>query len=234
MRVAVLQSAYIPWRGYFDIIASVDLFVIYDDVQYSKGTWRNRNRLKFADGLRWLTVPVEVSLGQTIETVRIAAGKKSWFELHATQIKDSLATCSFFEDAWEVWQPVASKEFSHLSQLNIALLQSACNYLGIKTKIVLSTEYKIEGRSTDRLLQLLRMVGATSYLSGPAADDYLDKAAFAAQKIELLYKSYVYPDYQQRFGAFQPSVAILDLIANCGIKSRNLIRSTTPDQIVVP
>jgi hypothetical protein len=234
MRVAVLQSAYIPWRGYFDIIATVDMFVVYDDVQYSKGTWRNRNRLKFATGAQWITVPVEVSLGQNIDEVKIAAGRKSWTRLHEQQLCESLAGCTYFEDALQLWKNVVSRTYTHLSPLNVDLMRAVCDYLGIGTPIVWSRDYDLQGRSTDRLLQLLRRLGAKMYLSGPAGDAYLSKQEFAAAGISLLYKSYDYEEYSQPNGAFAAAVTILDLIANCGPESRRLIASRSPDTIAVP
>jgi hypothetical protein len=234
MRVAVLQSAYIPWRGYFDLIASVDLFVIYDDVQYSKGTWRNRNRVKTPSGLQWITVPVDVSLGQSIDSVRIAQRPKPWLEQHAALLKLSMGTCVHYMEAMEVWRSAVASPHELLSPLNVALLRSACDYLDIGTPIVSSSNYSLDGRSTDRLLQLLRAVGASQYISGPAGDAYLDKSAFAAAGIRLFYKSYDYPEYPQAHGSFAPAVSILDLIANCGKGAKDLIRSTTPDQLIVP
>jgi hypothetical protein len=234
MRVAVLQSAYIPWRGYFDLIASVDLFVIYDDVQYSKGTWRNRNRVKTPSGLQWITVPVDVSLGQSIDSVRIAQRPKPWLEQHAALLKLSLGPCPYYSDAMDVWNRAVASPFELLSPLNVALLRSACDYLDVRTPIVSSCDYSLDGRSTDRLLQLLRAVGATEYISGPAGEAYLNKAAFAAAGIRLYYKSYDYSEYPQSHGAFAPAVSILDLIANCGNRAKDLIRSTTPDPLIVP
>jgi hypothetical protein len=234
MRVAVLQSAYVPWRGYFDIIASVDLFVIYDDVQYSKGTWRNRNQLKTSQGLRWLTVPVDASLGQAIDEVRIANPPKSWVDAHARQIAASLENAPHFDAALAIWQQATAAAPAMLSALNLSLIQLVCKQLGIDTPIVDSRDYALEGKATERLLLLLEKLGATRYLSGPAGEVYLDKEKFRQRGIGLDYKSYVYESYPQQFAGYEAAVSILDLIANCGKGATRLIRSTAADVVVLP
>lgn len=229
MKVGVIQSSYVPWRGYFDFIRSVDLFVVYDDVQYSKGGWRNRNRLKVQAGLRWITVPVSISLGQTIDEVEISIGQKSWAEGHARLLRESLSEAPHFSDAWEIWSLAVEPNCRRLSQLNVHLLKAVCEYLEIRTPIVMSSDYPTQGEATTRLLSLLRAVGATSYLSGPSAASYLDTSLFVAHNIRLEYKSYDYAPYPQLHGSFAGSVTVLDLIANCGRESSRHIVSMTPD-----
>lgn len=234
MRVAVIQSSYIPWRGYFDFIRSVDLFVIYDDVQYSKGSWRNRNRLKTRQGLKWLTVPVTVSLGQRICDVCVSAGALSWGEKQRAQLRDSLGSAPYFDDAVALWDECIAHRDHLLSRLNVRLLREICGYLGIQTEFAFSSDFALRGESTQRLVDLLIKVGATSYLSGPSADDYLDRLMFAEKGIRLEYKSYDYGVYPQLWGGFEGAVTILDLIANCGRKSVQHILSRVPDTVIVP
>lgn len=234
MRIAVLQSCYVPWRGFFDLIASVDKFILYDDVQYSKGSWRNRNRLKMADGLRWITVPVSYQFGQPISSVQISQCTISWVGEHLDLLHRALGGAPYLPDVLELWREVFDREFTHLSELNAAWIRVLCRYLEVQTQVDWSSNYALEGKGTDRLMSLLRQVGATSYLSGPSADAYLDKAQFQDQRIRLLYKRYIYPPYPQLWGAFVPAVSLLDLIANCGPAAREFIRSTEPDEIIVP
>ncbi|HKS58443.1 MAG TPA: WbqC family protein [Steroidobacteraceae bacterium] len=234
MKVGVIQSCYVPWRGYFDFIRSVDLFVVYDDVQYSKGSWRNRNQVKTADGLRWLTVPVAVSLGQRIDEVRIAQRSKSWIEEHGRLLRASLEAAPYFQDAWQLWSAAVGHGDELLSVLNVRLLRSVCAYLGIRTPLVMSSEYPTLGSSTTRLLSLLQAVGASSYLSGPSAADYLDLRQFAERGIGVQYKSYDYPPYPQLHGEFVSAVTILDLIANCGPGAAARLASSSADRSVTP
>jgi len=234
VKVGVIQSCYVPWRGYFDFIRSVDLFVVYDDVQYSKGSWRNRNQVKTAEGLRWLTVPVTVSLGQRIDEVRIAQRAKSWIEEHGRLLRESLGSAPHFEHAWQLWSDAIGQGDQLLSALNVRLLRSVCAYLGIATPLVMSSEYAVAGASTTRLISLLRAVGATSYLSGPSAADYLDLQQFAAHGIAVEYKSYDYRPYPQLHGEFVGAVTILDLIANCGRGAAAYLGASSPDRSVTP
>ncbi len=234
--VGIIQSSYIPWRGYFDFIASVDLFVILDDVQYPRGrSWRNRNLLKTKDGLRWLTVPVQAKAGRLpIDQVRIARTGRPWQEAHRNLLRDALLPAPFAGVALSLWEEGVSAQEVYLSQLNVRLTKILCNYLGIVTPLVLAREYAATGNKTARLINLLRNVGATSYLTGPSAKGYIDEAIFRESGIGLEYKSYDYPPYPQLWGEFEGAVSILDLIANCGPDSKHLLQSLKPNRVAVP
>lgn len=234
MKVGVIQSSYVPWRGYFDFIRSVDLFVVYDDVQYSKGSWRNRNRVKLPAGLQWLTVPVSHSLGQNIDQVRIARGRGSWVDAHAALLRRSLSASPHFEDAWRLWSAAVAHGDEMLSALNFRLLISICEYLGIRTPIVPSTRFATHGSSTERLISLLEAAGATAYLSGPSAAAYLDTRMFAEHNIQLFYKAYDYQPYPQLHGEFVGNVTVLDLIAHCGPRACEHLTAASADRPVVP
>lgn len=231
-RVGIIQSCYVPWRGYFDFIDSVDLFVIYDDVQYSKGSWRNRNRVKTPQGLKWLTVPVNASISQAIDTVRIAAGDRPWREEHRRLLHEALEPAPFFRDALALWEAGVAHEHEFISGLNLTLTRGICEYLGIATPIVTSREFALRGESTERLISLLQQLGATSYLSGPSASSYLEESRFTANGIRLEYKSYDYPGYPQLWGGFEGTVTVLDMIANAGPSAREYLHSLTPDVVV--
>lgn len=232
MKLGVIQSNYIPWRGYFDFIASVDTFVIYDDVQYSKGSWRNRNQLKFSDGLKWITLPVKVNLGMNINEVKIDHSK-NWQHLHREQLKTALARAPFFREAMDIWETCISFNDAYLSHLNERLIKSICEYLSIRTTIVRSEAYDLSGNQTDRLMDLFKKMKATCYLSGAAADSYLDFALFKKNNISLLYKAYDYEAYPQLHEGFSGTVSILDLIANHGKGSVGFLRSSSPDRSIV-
>ncbi len=230
MRVGVIQSCYLPWRGYFDFIASVDLFVVYDDVQYSTGSWRNRNRVKTARGLKWLTVPVVQHLGMAIDEVRIGAPAKPWRDEHRRLLEESLGSAPHFADAFSLWQSALAAGDELLSALNLRLIRAINEYLGIRTPLVLSRDYRLAGAKTERLLQLLRAVGADTYLSGPSAGSYLDVAMMNSAGIAVEYKSYDYAPYPQAWGEFAGNVTVLDLIANCGRSAAAHLRSRNPDE----
>ena len=230
MRVGVIQSCYVPWRGYFDFIANVDLFVILDDVPYSKGSWRNRNLLKTRNGLKWLTVPVQAAPEKlTIEEVRIGNTRKPWRDTHRNQLRAALGPAPFFEVALSLWEDGVSQNDPYLSSMNVRLTKLICDYLRIGTPIVMARDYGATGVKTERLIRLLQRVGARSYLSGPSAKGYLDESMFRDCGIHLEYKAYEYAQYPQLWGLFEGNVTVLDLIANCGPQARQYLRSCAAD-----
>lgn len=234
MKTGIIQSSYIPWRGYFDFIASVDVFVFHDDIQYTKGDWRNRNRIKTAQGLEWLTVPVYYkNVSQQIYKTEIDYSQ-SWINKHLGYFKHNYSNAKYVADAFDIISVIESQRFETISQLNITLINRICAYLGILTKTCMSAEFSLSGTKTDRLIDLLQKLDSTSYLSGPSADAYLDKEAFRRNNIQLEYKSYNYAPYPQLWGEFNGAVSVLDLIANCGPEAKNFIRSQAPDQIIIP
>lgn len=233
MKAGIIQSCYVPWRGYFDFIASVDVFVYFDDVAFgAKGNWRHRNQLKRGDALVWLTIPVKSSRSQPIDEVAIDGTE--WKKSHEGLIRDCLRRAPYFEDALALWKTEVDKPETRLSPLNRRLTEAVCRYLGITTPLRDAREFGAAGAKTERLLDLLGKLGADAYLSGPAARGYLDEAAFKRCGIRLEYKSYDYDPYPQQGGAFQGAVSVLDLIANTGPKARRHIRSRTPDEVAVP
>ena len=146
MRVGVIQSCYLPWRGYFDFINSVDLFVIYDDVQYSTGSWRNRNRLKTRNGLQWITVPVRTRLGQRIDEVLIGeVSGERWQDRHRRQLHDALHTAPHYADAVDIWEACVALPHARLTELNLDLTVAICRYLAIDVPIVRSSDYSPHG-----------------------------------------------------------------------------------------
>lgn len=233
MKVAVIQSNYIPWRGYFDFINSVDTFVIYDDVQFSKGSWRNRNKIKYQNDTKWITLPIKVSLGMLINEVKIN-NSKDWRKEHFELFKLSLSKAPFFKEAMDLWSESVNSNTEYLSEINEHSTKTICNYLGITTQFVRSENYHLSGSKTDRLMDLFKKINCTSYLSGPSASDYLEINQFKKNNITLVYKSYDYDAYSQNDGfEFNGGVSIIDLIANTGKEALLHCKSKSADQIVV-
>ncbi|MGA7179638.1 MAG: WbqC family protein [Thiobacillaceae bacterium] len=215
--VAVLQSNYIPWKGYFDIIRDVDLFIFYDDVQYTKGDWRNRNKIKTPRGTEWLSVPTKGSLDDLIHEVKLTDPK--WQENHWKTIKHFYGKAPFFTHYRTLLEEsYLSRSWTHLSVLNQHLIQLVSNeMLGITTEFADSRIYAAAGTKQDRLIDLLMKSDAMRYVSGPAAKDYIEPSRFADAGIELVWKDYSgYPEYPQRFPPFEHGVSILDLLFNVG------------------
>ena len=228
-RVAILQSAYIPWKGYFDIIGSVDAFVVYDDVQYSKNHWHNRNQIKTQSGPKWLTVPVSMGKGsfQPIDEVKVA---QPFAAKHWRSIEQSYARAPFFSLYREWLADLYSQAagLDSLSAVNLLFLTAICKQLGIRTRFLSSREMNIGGGQTERLVNICGELHAGTYLSGPSAKSYLDLGQFTAAGIAVEWMDYAnYPEYGQLHGPFSHAVSVLDLILNIGPEARNHMKSPT-------
>lgn len=227
-RLAILQSSYIPWKGYFDLVNLVDEVVLYDDRQYTRRDWRNRNRVKTPQGTIWLTVPVEVKGRYRQRIDETVVSDRSWAERHWSTLRHSYRAAPHFEDcegALEAAYERAGAE-ERLSVVNQLLLEEVCRLLGIGTPLRRSTEYEAAGTKTGRLISICRAAGATSYLSGPAAHAYLDESLFDAAGIAVDYMDYSgYPEYPQLHGPFEHAVTILDLLFNVGSEAPQYMKS---------
>ncbi len=225
-KVAILQSNYIPWKGYFDIINSVDEFIIFDDVQYTKNDWRNRNKIKTSQGLQWLTIPVQQeSLHQSIRDTRIS--RKEWARKHWQALLLNYARAPYFSQYKSLFEELylnCTEEY--LSQINFRFIQVINQLLGIHTRLSWSWEYEVPSGKTTRLVALVKSVSGTEYISGPAAKDYLNESYFAAQGIKVSWMDYSgYPEYNQLYPPFEHGVTILDLLFMEGPNARNFMKS---------
>lgn len=224
MRLAVLQSNYIPWKGYFDIIHAVDLFVFYDDLQFTKNDWRNRNRIKAAQGPEWISIPVGQDANRLIFEVQLRDA--TWQAKHWRTLQQNYGRCVHFNRYKEYFEEIyLGRRWSNLSELNQSLIRHiAREFLGIKTEFADSRSWSLQGQKLDRLLNLVAKCGATSYLSGPSAREYIDPERFAQLGIALEWMSYSgYPEYPQRFPPFEHGVSILDLLFNTGPEASQYI-----------
>lgn len=238
-RVAVLQSSYVPWKGYFDIINSVDEFILYDEVQFTKNDWRNRNLVKTREGTAWLTIPVRGTgrFGQSIREVEI--GDPRWPEKHRKTLQGCYARAACFA---EVAPPLFSlydraAEETSLSRVNEVFLRGLCGLLEIRTAITRSSDYELRGDRNERLAGLCKQAGADEYLSGPSARTYLDEGLFRTRGIAVRWMSYDgYPEYRQLFPPFVHQVSILDLLFNEGVEGarRHLLSTRTAMASDVP
>jgi WbqC-like protein family len=224
MRVAIVQSSYIPWKGYFDLIRSVDRFVFYDDVQFTIRDWRTRNRIKTPQGLQWLSIPAGGSRHRLIHDVTIDNTK--WQRKHWQSIHHSYAKTHYFRAYSDIFESAyLDHHWRSLSELNQFLTRMiATDILGIQTEFRDSREFRAEGRRQDRLIHLLQDMGATHYVSGPSAQNYIDPVGFAEAGINLEYQDYSrYPEYPQLHPPFEHAVSILDLVFNVGSKASDYI-----------
>lgn len=218
MRICIIQSCYIPWKGFFDLIGRCDEYVVYDGAQYARRHWHNRNRIKTSSGLEWLSIPV-LSKGrfeQPIEQVQI---EKPWAEKHWRSLQLAYERAPFFElfeSRVRGWYERADRE-THLSGVNLIFIRGLSELLGLKTRIVSDKTYPVQGRKTERLVSIAQAAGANTYLSGPSARSYLDETAFNLAGMAVEWMSYQgYPQYKQLHGAFEHAVSSLDVLFNTG------------------
>jgi WbqC-like protein family len=225
--IAVVQSNYIPWRGYFDLINSVDEFILYDDVQYTIRDWRNRNIIKTSSGPLWLTIPVEVKgkYFQKIKDTRIS--DPTWRRRHWATIVHSYSRAKYFPMQKELFEELyLQADDKLLSHVNYHFIIAICRILGIRTTITWSMDYNLNGDKTERLVDLCKQSGATKYLSGPAAKAYLNEDLFKSEGIAVSYMDYSgYPEYMQLYPPFLSEVSIIDLIFNEGPQATDYMKS---------
>jgi hypothetical protein len=228
--IAIIQSNYIPWKGYFDIIALCDEFMLFDEAQYTRRDWRNRNQIKTPQGLHWLTIPVNVKgkFTQRIDETTLQSAR--WVDEHLKTLRFNYAKSAcfgmMFPQIEALYRQVETE--TSLSQVNYKLLRGICDLLGIKTPIIWSTDYQSEEGRLERVLSLCVQAGATEYISGPSAKSYMVDEAFEQNGIQVTYMDYsAYPEYPQLFPPFEHGVSILDLLFNVGEDAPRYMKHAT-------
>ena len=226
MKVAILQSNYIPWKGYFDMMAMVDVFVLYDEVQYTKNDWRNRNKIIANGKPQWITIPVrQNSLDQRIDETEIVLPK--WPVKHWKTIQANYGKAPFFKEYGPKVEALyeACKGVKLLSEINFIFIKGIAEMLGVDTELKWSTDLDLKGDKNERLIDAVKKCGGTRYVSGPAAKSYLDVDAFSREGIEVEWMDYSgYKEYPQSGEGFEHGVSVLDLIFNVGDSSRGFLK----------
>lgn len=220
MKAVILQPSYIPWRGYFHQIHKADVFIFYDDVQYDKHGWRNRNRIKTHQGTQWLTIPVHAR-GAPVQHTPIDQVlmdfRQPWNRKHWMTLEQSYSKAPYFKRCIDWLEPLYQNPPPLLADFTLSLTIEIARQIGIQhTRFLRSSALEASGTKTDRLLHILTQVGADHYISGPSARSYLDENAFARAGITLEYMEYNYPVYEQLYPPYDPQVSILDLIFMTG------------------
>lgn len=211
------QPAYLPWLGYLDKIASADVFVYLDTVQFEKNSYINRNRIKTPQGPQWLTVPVKTKghLAATLRDTEIE-NSQPWRSKHLKSIAMNYSRAQFFATCFPKLESLFAGAQPGLSELCWAQMHFWLNEFAITTRVIRSSELSIEGSKSDLILNLCRSFGATRYISGALGRGYLVEEDFAAAGIAVEYQDYVHPTYTQLWGDFVPYMSIVDLWMNCG------------------
>jgi hypothetical protein len=227
MIVSIMQPGYLPWLGFFELVACSDIFVIYDDVNYDKGSWRNRNKIRTPEESSWITVPVltKNNFGQKIKDVCINNNTK-WSEKHIKSIVQNYGKGSFFGEYISFFEQVYTQHWDKLIELDMVIIDYLVNRLCINTKMIRSSQLEdITGAKTDRLVSICKQLKAEKYISPNGAKPYLETDKFLAENIDVRFQNYEHPVYPQVFKGFISHLSVIDLIFNCGDRSLEVIMS---------
>jgi len=221
MRIGILQPGYVPWLGFFEQMHRSDIFVIYDDVQYDKESWRNRNRIKTADGVQWLTVPVIAKFSEhpLINQVKID-NSSDWNKKHLLTIKQNYSKAPFFKQYIDIFEEAYTKEWEYLIDIDMYFIIKLAECLGInKEKIMKSSTLNIKGDRLERLVEICKRFKANIFYEGASGKNYIDDNYFNEHGIKVEFQDYKHPRYKQLFGDFVPYLSVIDLLFNHGDKS---------------
>jgi len=216
--IGILQPGYLPWLGFFEQVYRSDIFVIYDDVQYDKHGWRNRNRIKNANGFQWLTVPVRASAKPLVKDTQIA-NEHHWQKKHIAALQMAYSRAPYFEHYFSKMSHILSQEWVYLIDLDVALMEYLMSELGLKRELVFASDLNVAGEQTERLVKMCQALDATRFYEGAAGKNYIDNHLFEAANITLEYQEYEHPTYNQLFGEFVPYLSVVDLLFNHGQES---------------
>lgn len=224
----IIQSNYIPWKGYFDAINKADIVIIYDEMQFTKNDWRNRNLIKTRNGAEWISIPVKQSgkFGQKINETE--ALNQLWKKKHWKTIKQNYSKAKFFEEVGNILEPLYLNEEMlsvNLSEINVAFIKAINKYLGIKSELILSKNIELIGDRNQRIVNICKELNITDYISGPAAMEYMDMESFDKAGIKVEFLDYSgYAKYDQLFDDFVHQVSIIDLLFNKGKGAVNYMK----------
>ena len=227
MRVTILQPSYLPWLGFFEQMHRSDQFVLYDDVQFTRRDWRNRNRIRVQEGSVWLTVPViqKNKYEQSLLETKID-NSTSWKRKHLKSLRCHYSKTPFFDLYFPWCEKTFNREWNFLLDLSLETIQYLKGELKINTPLLRSSELGESGNKSERLISICKQLGATQYLSGESARNYISEKDFSDQGIELVYQEYQHPEYPQRYEGFVPFLSTIDLLFNCGDKSLEFLKQT--------
>jgi hypothetical protein len=223
MIAVILQPGYLPWLGFFEQMWRSDIFVIYDNVQFDKNGWRNRNRIKTVQGIKWLTVPVHVTLGDRIKDIRID-NTINWQKKHLKSLELAYAKAPFFKNYFQSIEGVLKRNWEYLLDLDAALIGEISKLLGLKRKLLFSSKLGIdENGKIGRLINICKALGADTFYEGAAGKNYIEDSEFKKAGIKIEYQDYKHPVYSQLHGDFVSHLSVIDLIFNEGPRSLEIL-----------
>lgn len=215
--IAIHQPNYFPWIGYFHKMYVSDVFVFFDDVEYTSGSFINRNRIKTPDGWMWITVPTKTSSTEPIIDVKID-NQKDWRKEHWMSVQRNYANANHFDEFKDFIKELYDRDWEMLHRLNVHILKEIASRVGFEIEFVRSSELDVEGEKTHLLANICEELGGDVYFSGRGAKDYMEREIFENKGIELKIQDFEHPEYNQRFGDFVPNLSFLDALLNIGSK----------------
>jgi hypothetical protein len=224
VKVAIHQPQYLPWLGYLDKLDSADVFIILDTVQFKKHEWQNRNRIRTKEGWQWLTIPIIDRFPERIDQVEINP-RVDWPRKHGQALRVHYEKAPFWDPLGPMLLTLLDKSWISLRDLNVAVLTLLCDHFGVATPRFLASTLSAREESTDRLIDLCKLVGGTQYLAGHAGGGYMDLGRFADAGIAVSAQAYRHPEYPQRYPPFVSHLSVVDLLFNCGPESLTVLRS---------
>jgi hypothetical protein len=230
MKCVIMQPTYLPWMGYFDLIYQSDIFVFLDDVQFTKQSWQQRNKIKTSNGEKWLTVPVIQNINQKINETKID-GKSNWKAKHIKSIKFNYSKSPYFDKYFKFFEEAYSLDWKYLADLNIHIIKWIAKQLDINKDFLRSSTINVKGKKTDFLVNMCKKLNADTYLSPLGSSVYIEKTLFEKEGIKLEYQNFEHPTYRQLYGKFIPYLSVIDLLFNEGSNSPAIIRSGRRDPI---
>ena len=225
--VMIRQPGYLPYLGFFKKIQNSDIFVFLDDVQFSKGSYENRNKIKTKTGFKWLSVPIVHSSNQKINQIKIS-NDEDWRSKHKHILFENYHNAPFFTVYWNDIEKILSMDWVNLVDLNLYLIQFFCNELKINTKCILSSKLDIHSSKSQRLLDICQKLNSTKYISGTYGKDYLNKQIFTQKKIDVEFENFIHPIYHQINGKFLSNMSVVDILFNEGENSKKILDDSNP------
>jgi len=223
--ISIRQPGYLPYLGFFKKIQSSEIFVYLDDVNYERGDWDNRNKVKTSDGSMWLTVPVFNKSEQKLNEAEISY-KTNWNEKHVRAIELNYEKAPYFSSYWNSIKKIIQSRWTKLIDLNLSLIEFFNQELELKTKTIKSSDLKIATTGSQRLLDVCKVLNCSQYLSGEIGRDYLEEEIFQKEGISVIYEKFQHPEYSQLYGKFLPNLSIIDLLFNEGEKSKEVLSNS--------
>jgi|TARA_B100001245_G_scaffold233349_1_gene216995 hypothetical protein len=224
--VMIRQPGYMPNVGFFKKIQSSDIFVFLDDVQFSKGSFDNRNRIKTSIGEVWITVPLTRPVfGKNLNELLISY-ETDWQQDHCNKIHENYRSAPYFSSYWSDIEKILTHKYEKLIDLNLTLINYFNKVLDITTKNIKSSELSVIQTKTERLIEICSKLNATCYVAGLGGKNYLDEKLFLNSGIKLLYENFSYQTYNQLYGNFIDNLSVVDLLMNEGPRSQQIIRES--------